>query len=143
MSDRAFGGVGLALAAFYIWAATQIELSFISDPLGPRAFPVLIGLIIALSSVVFLLVPDPEPAWPGARRALEIALSVAVMVAYSVALPEVGFLIATVFAAGFLSWRLGAHPLAAAIAGVAISGGIYLIFKVILGLSLAEGPFGF
>lgn len=143
MSDRAFGGIGLALAAFYMWQATQIELSFISDPLGPRAFPILIGLVIATSSVVFVLVPDPEPIWPGARRFLEIGLAVAVMVAYAIALPEVGFLIATIFAAGFLSWRLGAPPLSAAIAGVAISVGIYVIFKLVLGLSLAQGPFGF
>ena len=36
MSDRILGVVGLALAAFFIWQATQIELSFISDPVGPR-----------------------------------------------------------------------------------------------------------
>lgn len=143
MSDRIFGVIGLALAAFYVWSATLIELSFISDPLGPKAFPFIIAGVLALASVAALLAPDPEPIWPGAGRLIEIGVAVVVLSAYSVALPQLGFLIATVFAAGFLSWRLGAAPLSAAIAGVCISGGIYVVFKLILGLSLATGPLGF
>lgn len=142
MSDRIFGVIGLALAAFYVWSATLIELSFISDPLGPKAFPFIIGGVLALASVVALVAPDPEPIWPGSGRFLEIVGAVALLFAYSVALPQLGFLISTVFAAGFLSWRLGAAPLHAAIAGAAISGGIYVVFKLILGLSLATGPLG-
>jgi len=55
----------------------------------------------------------------------------------------VGFLLATAVAAAFLSWRLGAAPLSAVAAGVAISVGIYVVFHLILGLSLARGPWGF
>ena len=65
------------------------------------------------------------------------------MVAYAELLPEIGFVIATAIAAAFLSWRLGAGPIQAVIAGIAISAGIYVIFHLILGLSLARGPFGF
>ena len=36
MSDRIFGSVGLVFALLFIWAAFHIELSFISDPVGPR-----------------------------------------------------------------------------------------------------------
>ena len=39
MSDRIFGAFGLALAIFYIWAATTIKDSFMVDVVGPRAFP--------------------------------------------------------------------------------------------------------
>lgn len=142
MSDRIFGVVGLALAAFYVWSATLVKLSFISDPLGPKAFPFIIGGVLAVAAVVVLLAPDPEPIWPGFGRLLEIAAAVAVMSAYAAALPELGFLISTVFAAAFLSWRLGATPLQALGAGFAISVGIYAVFKLILGLSLATGPLG-
>ena len=54
-----------------------------------------------------------------------------------------GFVIATAFAAAFLSWRLGAGIIQAVIAGVAISVGIYVVFHLALGLSLARGPLGF
>ena len=38
MSDRILGGAGLALSAFYIWQATRIQESFMSDPVGPKGF---------------------------------------------------------------------------------------------------------
>ena len=46
MSDRIFGGACVLLAAFYIYFATQIQIGFMSDPMGPRAFPILIGIVL-------------------------------------------------------------------------------------------------
>ena len=65
------------------------------------------------------------------------------LVAYTYALPSLGFVISTALAAAFLSWRLGTEPWKAVLAGVTTSLGIYVVFKLILGLSLAVGPFGF
>ena len=143
MSDRVFGGVGLLLAAFYIWQAMLTEVSFISDPVGPKVFPVIIGILLAVASAVIVLRPDSEPAWPAFIRLFEIAMAVAVLVAYALLLPRLGFVIATIFATAYLSWRLGTPPLKAGIAGVATSLSIYVIFRLILGLSLASGPLGF
>ena len=61
MSDRVFGGIGLALAIFCIWQATLIQESFISAQVGPKTFPIIIGVILGLSSVYFILKPDPVP----------------------------------------------------------------------------------
>jgi putative tricarboxylic transport membrane protein len=143
MSDRIFGVVGLALTAFYIWAATIIELSFISDPVGPRTFPIIIGVLLGVSSLIVLLRPDAEPQWPAFGRLAEIAGAVVVMVAYALLLPVIGFVIATAVAAGFLTWRLGTTPLWSVAVGVLTSLGIYAVFHLILGLSLARGPLGF
>ena len=143
MSDRILGALCVALAAFYIWAATQIQLSFISDPVGPRTFPLIIGVMVGLAGLVVMLRPDPEPEWPAIGRIVEIGAAAVVMVAYAQLLPELGFIISTIFAAAYLSWRLGASFLHAAIAGVAISLGIYAVFHLALGLSLARGPLGF
>ena len=143
MSDRVFGIIGLLLAVFYAWQATLIQESFIQDPVGPKAFPFIIAIVLAAASLVFVLKPDPAPHWPAAGRLFEIAVSVAVMLAYALALPEFGFVVATALAAAFLSWRLGARPVAAIIAGIAIAVGIYVVFHLVLGLSLARGPWGF
>ncbi len=143
MSDRVFGAIGLALAAFFIWQATLIELSFITDPVGPRIFPIIIGIVLGLASLVVLLRPDAEPHWPGIGRLAEIAGAVVVMVAYAELLPVLGFVIATAVAAAILPWRLGTAPLWSVVTGVLISVGIYVVFRLILGLSLARGPLGF
>lgn len=143
MSDRLLGVVCLALAAFLIWRSTLVELSFIVDPLGPKAFPIIIGGVLGLAGLYPLVRPDPEPVWPKLGGFLEIGIAVVVMVAYALLLPEIGFVLATAVAASILGWRLGSRLLAAVIAGASISVGIYVIFQLILGLSLARGPWGF
>ncbi len=143
MGDRLFGGIGIALAAFFIWQATTIQESFIQDPVGPKTFPIIIGLLLGISSLVILLRPDPKPDWPAAGRLMEIGAAVLVLLAYAWVLPDIGFIVATTLASAYLAWRLGASALHAILAGVAIAVGIYVVFHLILGLTLARGPFGF
>ncbi|KXF75954.1 hypothetical protein ATN84_17010 [Paramesorhizobium deserti] len=143
MTDRLIGATGLAIAVFFAWRATLIEEPFISDPVGPRIFPLIICVLLGLASLGMLLRPDPEPDWPALPGLMEVAAGTVVLVAYAELLPQLGFIIATFFAAGYLAWRLGASPLRATLAGVTISLGIYAVFHLILGLALARGPFGF
>lgn len=143
MSDRILGGFGLALAAFYIWAATIIPDSFMSDAIGPRTFPVLIAVVTIICSIVFILKPDVEPHWPGLGQLAELGLAVAVMFAYAALLPQLGFIIGTSLATFYLTWRLGSRPVSSVVIGISTAIGIYVVFKLILGLSLAQGPFGF
>ncbi|WP_417722107.1 tripartite tricarboxylate transporter TctB family protein [Salipiger sp.] len=143
MSDRIFGAVGLFLALFYAWATLQIEESFLSDAVGPKAFPLIIATILGISSAIIALKPDPEPVWPSLARLAEIAAAVVVMILYAQFLPEAGFVTATAVASAYLTWRLGTKPLQSLLVGVLTSVGIYVIFHLALGLSLARGPFGF
>lgn len=143
MSDRIFGAVCVLLSIFYVWVATGIDLPFLADPVGPRAFPYIIGGLLFVGGIYPIIRPDEEPVWPVKRAWLEIAFAVAIMVAYAMVLRELGFVASTALASGLLSWRLGATPVKAAIAGISIAVGIYVCFHLILGLSLARGPWGF
>ncbi|PVB59599.1 tripartite tricarboxylate transporter TctB family protein [Labrenzia sp. 011] len=143
MSDRIFGAVGLILALGYAWAALVIEESFLSDAVGPKAFPLIIAAVLGLSSIMIFLKPDTAPEWPALPRLLEVGASVLVMILYAILLPEVGFIIATAVAASYLTWRLGTAPVASLVSGCLTSLGIYAVFHLVLGLSLARGPLGF
>ncbi|PZX10272.1 putative tricarboxylic transport membrane protein [Palleronia aestuarii] len=143
MSDRILGGIGLALAIFYAISAAMIQESFMTDAIGPKTFPYIISAVIAIASLVFICRPDPNPAWPALNRLAEIGFAVVVTMLYAWVLPELGFLISTALAAGYLTWRLGTTPLASILVGVGTSVGIYVVFHLVLGLSLAEGPLGF
>jgi putative tricarboxylic transport membrane protein len=143
VGDRAFGVLCIVLAVLFVWQATQIELGFIVDPLGPRAFPIIIGVVLALGGLYLVLRPDPSPDWPALDRFLDIGIAVAIMVGYAVLLPTLGFVLSTAVAASLLGWQLGSRPVAAAAGGIATSVGIYVVFHLILGLSLARGPWGF
>jgi len=142
-SDRALGIAGLLFAALIVWRTTYIQESFIQDPLGPKAFPIAVAAVVAPASVYIALRPDEDPVWPPLRRLAEIAAAVAVMVVYAQMLPVAGFVVATAVAAAYLTWRLGTPILNSAIAGVVTSVGIYTVFHLVLGLSLARGPWGF
>ncbi|MBJ3776770.1 tripartite tricarboxylate transporter TctB family protein [Acuticoccus mangrovi] len=143
MSDRILGLVGLVVAALYVWQATLIEESFITDVVGPKTFPIILAILMAATSLYFILRPDKGPEWPTGARLFELLMAIAVLVLYALYLPQVGFVIATAIAAGYLTWRLGSRPLASLLIGIATALGIWVVFKLILGLSLAEGPFGF
>ncbi len=143
MSDRIFGGIGILLALIFAYQATIIQESFLSDVVGPKAFPLIIAAVLAAASVYFLLKPDPEPEWPSLGGLAEIGFAVLVMLAYAQLLPEIGFVFATACAGTYLTWRLGTKPLQSLIVGVLTSVGIYVVFHLVLGLSLARGPLGF
>lgn len=143
MTDRLLGGFLLVLAVAFIAAASQIESQMIFDSLGPKAFPILVGVVLAISACVPIFIPDPEPDWPASTQKLELVFAVLVMIAYALSLEELGFLTSTAVAAAVLSWRLGSSLLLALPTGLGIAVTIYTVFHLILGLSLAKGPLGF
>ncbi len=141
-SDRIFGLVILFVALGYIASATQIQTSFLSDPVGPKAFPMLIGAVAAISALVLIFKPDPDPNWPGIRTFGAILIAVIVLVGYAYMLKPMGFIIPTVFAAGILSYQISPRAIPAAITGAGLSVGLFLLFKFALGLGLVAFPKG-
>ena len=130
----------LLVALGYIASATQIEMSFIMDPLGPRFFPILVGAILAVAALVPIFKPDPDPQWPGLAVALKLVFSVIVLVLYALLLKPLGFIAATALAASILSYQIHPNWLKAIAVGVALAVILFLAFKYFLGLSLFALP---
>ncbi len=128
------------MALAYIASATQIQTSFIVDPLGPKAFPIIVGAILALSSLAMILKPDADPPWPDGKKALKIAAAVAVLVGYAVFLSDLGFIPATAVAASLISYQIKSNARIAATIGVSLSIGLFVVFKTFLGLGLVAWP---
>ncbi|MEM8787332.1 MAG: tripartite tricarboxylate transporter TctB family protein [Pseudomonadota bacterium] len=141
-SDRVFGLVVVLVALAYIASAFQIQTSFMSDPVGSKTFPILLGAVSALCGAVMILRPDDEPAWPGPLTLLKLAAAVAVLVAYAYSLKPFGFLLPTAVAASVLSYQIQARPVFNALAGIALSAGLFVLFKYALGLGLVPFPKG-
>lgn len=139
-SDRIFGLVATLVALAYIASATQIETSFLSDPVGPKSFPYLIGSVAAICGIYMVLKPDPDPTWPALKTLGAIAVAVIVLVLYAYALVPFGFIIPTAFAAGILSYQISPNLRNAAIAGVSLSVGLFIVFKYALDLGLVAFP---
>lgn len=139
-SDRLFGLVTLFVALAYIASATQIQTSFLSDPVGPKAFPILIGLVAALSALALIVRPDDDPDWPPAKTFVALAIATIVLIAYAYALKPLGFIIPTAIAASILSYQISPKPRSAVMAGTGLSVGLFVLFKFILGLGLVGFP---
>jgi putative tricarboxylic transport membrane protein len=140
ISDRIFGAIVTLGALVYVASAAQIEAPFFSDPLGSRAFPMIVGSVAALCGAVMVVSPDPEPEWPGLRTLVSLGIATALLVAYAYAIRPLGFLLPTAIVAGVISYEITPRAGPAALAGVGISAGLYLLFRYVLGLSLFGLP---
>lgn len=136
MSDRLFGLIVAVVALAYMAGATQIQTSFLTDPVGPKLFPILIGGVALVCAFAVIINPDDEPAWPPAKTWVALLVCVLVLVGYAYALKPLGFLIPTAIAAGVLSYQIGHNLKAALLTGLGLSVGLFIIFKYALGLGL-------
>lgn len=140
--DRVFGAVMIVVALGYILSARGIETSFMSDPVGPRVFPYMIAGVMILCSLVMVLRPDPDAEWPAGPMLAQLGLALLVLVGYSYAITPLGFLIPTAIASGVISWQIGGNPVRAAITGVGLAIGLWVLFRLVLGLGLRGLPAG-
>ncbi len=141
-SDRIFGLVTLIVSVAYLAAATQIQTNLFSGEFLPKLFPLMIGGVAAISSLFIVFKPDPDPDWPKAQTFLALGFAVLVLVGYAFALKPLGFLIPTAITAGLLSFQISSRPVPAAISGIGLSIGLFVLFKYILDLGLVAFPKG-
>ncbi len=142
MSDRIFGLLVLVAALAFIASASQVQTSFLSDPVGPKAFPMLIGGVAAICALALILRPDDEPTWPRAAMLLRMGVALVVLLGYAYALKPAGFLLPTAIASALLSYQIRASAASAALTGLVLSVTLFVIFKYALGLSLFAFPKG-
>ena len=142
ISDRIFGLVVLMVALAFIANATQIQTSFLADPVGPKAFPMLVGGIAGLCGLFMIIRPDPDPKWAKGRTLIALLVAISVLVAYAYALKPLGFVIPTAITAAILSYQISPQIRPASLAGIGLSVGLFVLFKYALDLGLVAFPKG-
>ena len=140
MSDRITGLIVAVLALAFAASASQLEEPFFADPLGPKAFPLLISAVAFLAGASMVMRPDAEPAWPGLATLMRLAVAMVILVAYAYALKPLGFLVPTAIASAALSYQIRPRAVQSFIIGLALAGGLFVIFKYVLGLGLFALP---
>lgn len=139
-TDRIFGVVVILVALAFIVSAYNLPAGNIFDKLGPKAFPIIVGIGMILSAAMLIFKPDPEPDWPAIPTLLALVLATVVLVGYAYALKPLGFLVPTAIAAAVLSYQISPKPGPAVLTGLGLSVGLFVIFKYALGLSLFALP---
>jgi putative tricarboxylic transport membrane protein len=152
-ADLILGIIVVVAAAIYLVMDSQLRSARIGDPLGPKAFPALVGGGLILSAILLFI-----ETWKK-RRALEdtrvkprtaeekhvFLLLVGMVIwtgVYYFFFERLGYLIATpLFIIGLLSYfnrRRYVTNLSVAIGFTAV---VYLLFSILLGVPLPTGPF--
>jgi putative tricarboxylic transport membrane protein len=133
----------IALAATYAVIGANIEYSFSSDPIGPRGFPVGLGVALGLFGLWYFAVPGESETWPAARGRIA-ALSFLVLSVISVlGMDWIGFVPAMAILLGGIARLFGAGWLLAALNGIGQALLWWLVFGPLLGGNLPKGPLGF
>lgn len=122
LADRITGAAGLFLASVYVGYARSIEDSMLSDSVGASGVPVAVGTILLIASLLLFLkswLPASSPAAPekpatGASQEpshphLKAAGLLAILIAYLVLLPVLGYSIAVGLLVAAAAWFSGAR----------------------------------
>jgi len=139
MSDRITGVLLLALAVAFGWHARSFRTNFMTDPLGPQAWPIMLAVFLALLSLYLIVRPERRADWPHSVVLFRQIVLIVALVLYAVVLERLGFLASTVVIVGFMAMLLGARWWQAGLTGVLSSALLFLLFNNLLGLPLPLG----
>jgi putative tricarboxylic transport membrane protein len=151
MADRIIFAGTLVLAGIYFWATSNIPTLEIGDPLGPKAFPRLLGIGLVLGAIMLALEmwrardtkPAPAPA-TGPRESNGhygvVAAAAVLTLIYFLVFEKLGYMLATaIYLIALFSYfnkKRRTMNLLTAILFAVIS---YFVFTQLLGVNLPRG----
>ncbi len=150
MADRVIFVCTLILAGIYFYATEKLPSLEIGDPLGPKAFPRLLGVALVFAAVMLLLeilrARAKKPAQPAPKaepvdvRVYGIIAGVVVWtILYFLIFERLGFMIATsLYLLGLTSYFHRGKWVANVFCAFGFAIGSYFLFKM-LGVQLAPG----
>jgi putative tricarboxylic transport membrane protein len=146
MSDRIFGIVLVAVAAAVALLAQGIEVAFSYEPVGPRAWPLVLATLLAACGVMLTLRAidaGTAPAFPRGALANKVFAMVATVGAYAVMFEPLGFALSTWLLTVALGRIFEGRWLHVIIGGGALGIGLFYAFDRLLDVTLPGGPLGY
>jgi putative tricarboxylic transport membrane protein len=149
MTDRIIFVCTLLLAGVYFWATAQIPSLELGDPLGPKAFPRLLGIGLLISAVMLLLeiLRDRKKPKTGAAPAWTwephdwVVVAISVWTAlYILAFEPLGYMLSTVvYLLPLTAYFNRGRWLMNVLTCVLFATISYFVFTKVLGVNLARG----
>ena len=133
----------LLFAVILAIAASQIKYSFSSDPLGPRAYPLVLAVLIGLCGVWYWFSPGENEPVPSRAALIKTIAFLALAVATTGLMPWIGFIAAMAILCAGMARMFEATWIAAWVSGVVQAVVWWALFGPLLGGNLPKGPWGF
>jgi putative tricarboxylic transport membrane protein len=139
MNDRILGIVSLGLAIFLTIFGWNLHAPVSYEPVGPRAFPLLIALVIGLCGLWLIYKNEftAEANPPGANS--RIFLMVLVAMGYAFLFQWLGFIVATVIMTVLVGRLFGGAWIKCLTGGVVMGVLFFLLFDRALDVVLPTG----
>ncbi len=151
MKDRALGAAALAVAAGLAGFGLDLQAPISYEPVGPRAFPLLIAALLAAVGVWLVVRPGGAAASPmdGAVGDSQVPIlgpgvlvALLAVLAYAALFETLGFVIATTAMTIVVGRLFRGGWIACAVVGLGMGIGFFLLFDRLLEVTLPGGPLG-
>lgn len=143
MYDRLFGAVWLLLCAGLALIAWGFQPPFSYDPVGPRAYPLLLLGLMGAGALWLVLRPSVMQHLLNRAQSLRALLCVAGLLAYALLFEPLGFIFSTALAATLLGLLFGGRPSSCLISGGLMGVLLYVLFDLLLDVPLPLGVLSF
>ncbi|MBX3656938.1 MAG: tripartite tricarboxylate transporter TctB family protein [Ramlibacter sp.] len=139
MSDRLLGAVCVVLGAGMAWSAQAYTAPISYEPVGPRAFPLLLAGLMAAAGVWLVVRPSPQGQTARMPQLKQLALAVAAVFVYAGLFEALGFPLATALMALPVGMAFGGSWKQALAGGIGLGLVLYLLFDKVLDVVLPSG----
>lgn len=149
MADRVIFVCIVVLAAVYFYATSKIPSLEIGDPLGPKAFPNLLGIVLVITAVMLLLEMWRDRGDKAKQSEITVVDRGTVLVITGVVVwtgiylaffELLGYVIATtIYLIGLMAYFHRGRWTTNVVTSVLFCVGSYVLFTKILGVNLAKG----
>ncbi|MFT5138860.1 MAG: putative tricarboxylic transport membrane protein [Lysobacterales bacterium] len=139
MSDRIFALAWLSVCALIVYQMWILSVPFAYEPVGPKAFPMILSVLMAICCVALLFKPDRDIHWPERPLLLKGVVLLAILLAYANFYELIGFPVCTVIMALLVSRIFGGSWKQGVSVSVALGVLGYLFFDRLLEVSLPLG----
>ena len=137
--DRALGAVLIAVALAFIASANSLQVPFQYEPLGPKAFPILLGVILAVCGGVLVLRPDSVTWFHDRAAAWRVLAGAVILCLYAALFEPLGFIASTALMVTAMARLFGLGVVPAALYGVVLGLVGYYGVGEGMGLNLPDG----
>lgn len=143
MSDRILGAACVVVGTGMAWAAQDYAAPISYEPVGPRAFPLLLAGLLAAGGAWLVVRPGPHASGLGLAQLRLLGLAVAAVFAYALLFETLGFTLATTLMAVPVGMAFGGSWKQALAGGAGLGLVLYLMFDKLLDVVLPTGALAF
>lgn len=143
MSDRLLGGVCVVVAAGMAWAAQGYAAAISYEPVGPRAFPLLLASLMAVGGLWLVIRPQGGTGRISLTRVKSIGLASLAVLAYALLFEWLGFTLATAAMAVPVGMAFGGSWKQSLAGGGGLGLVLFFMFDKLLDVVLPSGLLSF